>query len=141
MGEYDLKAANSALEALSLKDTDGDGVRNFASGRNIEFSLIAPNDNAFFPGQLIAPVIQADLKSVGLKANLQILSTSATFAKANAGDFEAAIYGFRQSTRCAAQESHLAALQRVVPLTLLAAPEAGASDQQSQYEKLGEAHF
>jgi peptide/nickel transport system substrate-binding protein len=34
------------------------------------------------------------LKAIGLKANLQILSTSATFAKANAGDFEAAIYGF-----------------------------------------------
>ncbi len=94
LGNYDLKAANAGLDALGLKDTDGDGVRNFAGGRNIEFSLIAPNDNSFFPGHLIAPVIQADLKSIGLKANLQILSTSATFAKANAGDFEAAIYGF-----------------------------------------------
>ena len=94
LGAYDLKAANAGLEALGLKDTDGDGTRNFAGGRNIEFSLIAPNDNSFFPGHLIAPVIQADLKAIGLKANLQILSTSATFAKANAGDFEAAIYGF-----------------------------------------------
>jgi peptide/nickel transport system substrate-binding protein len=94
LGSYNLKAANDALDQLGLRDTDGDGTRNFAGGRDIEFSLIAPNDNAFFPGQLIAPVIQADLKAIGLKANLQILSTSATFAKANAGDFDAAIYGF-----------------------------------------------
>ncbi len=94
LGNYDLKAANAALDALGLKDNDGNGTRDFAGGKEIEFSLIAPNDNPFFPGHLIAPVVQADLKTIGIKANLQILTTSATFSKANAGDFEAAIYGF-----------------------------------------------
>jgi peptide/nickel transport system substrate-binding protein len=94
LGNYDLRAANAALDALGLKDTDGNGTRDFAGGKEIEFSLIAPNDNPFFPGHLIAPVIQADLKAIGIKANLQILTTSATFSKANAGDFEAAVYGF-----------------------------------------------
>ena len=94
LGEYDLKTANAGLDALGLKDTDGDGIRNFAGGKNIEFSLIAPTDNAFFAGGPIATIIQNDLKAIGLKANLQTLQNSLVFSKLNAGDFEAGIYGF-----------------------------------------------
>ncbi len=94
LGSYDLNAANSGLDALGLRDTDGDGIRNFAGGKNIEFSFIAPSDNAFFPGGPIATIIQNDLKAIGLKADLQILQNSLVFSKCNAGDFEAAIYGF-----------------------------------------------
>ena len=94
MGEYDLKAANAGLDALGIRDTDGDGIRNFAGGNNIEFSLIAPLDNAFFPGGPIATIIQNDLKAIGLKANLQTLQNSLVFSKLNGGDFEAGIYGF-----------------------------------------------
>ena len=93
LGKYDLKAANAALDALGLKDTDGDGIRN-AGTKNLEFSLIVPTDNAFFDGPPIGTIIQNDLKAIGLKANLQPLTTSAVFAKLSAGDFEAAIYGF-----------------------------------------------
>ncbi len=94
LGKYDLSNANGALDALGLRDSDGDGVRNFAGGKNIEFSMLAPTDNSFFDGVPIATIIQNDLKLIGLKANLQPLTTSATFAKLSAGDFESAVYGF-----------------------------------------------
>jgi peptide/nickel transport system substrate-binding protein len=94
LGDYNLEGANAGLDALGLKDTDGDGIRNFAGGRNIEFSMMAPTDNPFYPGVPIATVIQNDLKAIGLKANLQPLQNSLVFSKAIAGDFEATIYGF-----------------------------------------------
>jgi peptide/nickel transport system substrate-binding protein len=94
LGDYNLASANAGLDALGLKDTDGDGVRNFAGGKNIEFSLMTPTDNPFFSGVPIGTIIQNDLKAIGLKANLQPLQNSLVFSKANAGDFEATIYGF-----------------------------------------------
>jgi peptide/nickel transport system substrate-binding protein len=94
LGDYNLASANASLDALGLKDTDGDGVRNFAGGKNIEFALMTPTDNPFFSGVPIGTIIQNDLKAIGLKANLQPLQNSLVFSKANAGDFEATIYGF-----------------------------------------------
>ncbi|MDQ3398572.1 MAG: ABC transporter substrate-binding protein, partial [Deinococcota bacterium] len=39
MRMFDLEAAGAALDEFGLSDTDGNGVRNLASGRDLEFTL------------------------------------------------------------------------------------------------------
>ena len=72
LGSFDLKAAGAALDAIGLKDSDGDGVRNIAKGKNLEFDLTYGTDSSVYPA--IATIIQNDFKQIGV--NVQFFATT-----------------------------------------------------------------
>jgi peptide/nickel transport system substrate-binding protein len=90
LGEFSLARANAALDALGLRDTDGDGVRNFAGGGpDIEFSLTYGTDSAVFPA--MATIFQNDFKAVGIKVNLKGVLSSTLLSTGLGKDWETII--------------------------------------------------
>ena len=92
LGSFDLKAAGAALDAIGLKDTDGDGVRNIAKGKNLEFDLTYGTDSSVYPA--IATIIQNDLKQIGVKVNLQGILAKNLLSTGLAGNFEMILHAF-----------------------------------------------
>ncbi len=86
---FDLTEAAAALDALDIKDTDGDGVRNLPSGKNLEFSLTYNSDSSTYTD--MATIIQNDFSKIGVKANLVGVQGSALLSTGIAGDYQAII--------------------------------------------------
>jgi peptide/nickel transport system substrate-binding protein len=86
---FDLEAANDALDALGLQDTDGDGIRNAPGGSDIEFSLTYGVDSQTWTD--IATILQNDFEQVGVRANLQGIQSSSLLGTGLAGDYEAIV--------------------------------------------------
>lgn len=86
---FDLDAAAAALDALDIKDTDGDGVRNLPSGKNLEFSLTYNSDSSTFTD--MATILQNDFSKIGVKANLVGVQGSSLLSTGLAGDYQAII--------------------------------------------------
>jgi peptide/nickel transport system substrate-binding protein len=89
MNMYDLEAAAAALDALGLTDTDGDGVRNIAPGRPLEFTLTYGNDSPVFTD--IATILQNDFAEIGVRANLQGIQASQLLSTGLSGAYEAIV--------------------------------------------------
>jgi peptide/nickel transport system substrate-binding protein len=89
MNTYDLEAAAAALDELGLVDTDGNGVRNIAAGRDLEFTLTYGSDSAVFTD--IATILQNDFAEIGVRANLQGIQASQLLGTGLSGDFEAIV--------------------------------------------------
>jgi peptide/nickel transport system substrate-binding protein len=92
MRPYAPQKAKEILDKLGLKDRNGDGIREFANGKNVEFTLTvqsAPQDY-----QDIALVFKEDLERAGIKVNLQILDSTLVGNMFGAGNFEAGIRAF-----------------------------------------------
>ncbi len=87
LGDFNLETAKAALDALGLKDTDGDGVRNVAAGKQLEFSLTYGTDSAVWPP--LATILQNDFKSIGVKANLKGVLSSTLLSTGLSGNYEA----------------------------------------------------
>ncbi len=87
MGNFDLNAANAALDAMGLKDTDGDGVRNISATKQLEFSLTYGTDSTIWVP--LANIFQADFKSIGVKANLKGVLSSTLLGTGLGSDWEA----------------------------------------------------
>lgn len=92
LGSFDLKAAASALDALGLRDTDGDGVRNIARGKQLEFDLTYGTDSSVYPP--MATILQNDLRSIGVKVNLKGILSSRLFSTGMSGDWEMILHAF-----------------------------------------------
>lgn len=92
LGSFDLKAAGAALDAMGLKDTDGDGVRNIAKGKNLEFDLTYGTDSSVYPA--IATIIQNDFKQIGVKVNLQGILAKNLLSTGLAGNYEMILHAF-----------------------------------------------
>lgn len=86
---FDLAAAAAALDALGIKDTDGNGVRNVPSGKDLEFSLTYNADSSTFTD--MATIFQNDFAKIGVKANLVGVQGSALLSTGLAGDYQAII--------------------------------------------------
>lgn len=86
---YDLEAANAALDALGLEDTDGNGIRNTPAGPDLEFTLKYGNDSQTYTD--IATIIQNDFQQAGVQANLQGIQSSSLLGTGLAGDYEAIV--------------------------------------------------
>ena len=79
---YDPSKAEQILDAAGYTDRDGDGVREDASGKQLEFKLNAMSD---YPSAVsAAKLIDHYLKDVGISTRLEIMSE---------GAFSDAIYG------------------------------------------------
>lgn len=89
MNMFDLEKAAAALDELGIVDTDGNGVRNVAPGKDLEFSLGYNVDSSTFTD--IATILQNDFAQIGVKANLQGIQGSALLSTALAGDYQAII--------------------------------------------------
>jgi peptide/nickel transport system substrate-binding protein len=87
LGDFDLKAANTALDAMGLKDTDGDGVRNIGAGKQLEFSLTYGTDSTIWVP--LANIFQSDFKSIGVKVNLKGVLSSTLLGTGLGSDWEA----------------------------------------------------
>ena len=92
LGNFDLKAAGAALDAIGLKDSDGDGIRNIARGRNLEFDLTYGTDSSVYPA--IATIIQNDFKQLGVKVNLQGILAKNLLSTGLSGNFEMILHAF-----------------------------------------------
>ncbi len=86
-GDFDLKAANTALDAIGLRDTDGDGVRNIGAGKQLEFSLTYGTDSTIWVP--LANIFQSDFKSIGVKVNLRGVLSSTLLGTGLGSDWEA----------------------------------------------------
>ncbi|MDZ7706029.1 MAG: ABC transporter substrate-binding protein [Trueperaceae bacterium] len=92
MNMFDIDAAMSALDALDVVDTDGDGVRNAPGGGNVAFGLTYNVDSATYTD--IATILQNDFGRVGIRVDLVGVQGSSLFGTALSGDFEVLTIGF-----------------------------------------------
>lgn len=89
--DYDLKAATEKLDRLNLKDTDGDGIRNLAPRKQLEFELITNDNNPRRIGG--AKLIAEELRKLGVKVNFKVIPFAEFSAKLTGGQFVTAIAG------------------------------------------------
>ncbi|WP_027483779.1 ABC transporter substrate-binding protein [Deinococcus pimensis] len=92
LGSFSLQAAGAALDAMGLKDTDGDGIRNIARGKNLEFDLTYGTDSSVYPP--MATILQNDLKQIGVKVNLKGILASRLLSTGQSGNWEAILHAF-----------------------------------------------
>ena len=72
---YDPENAKAILEAAGYTDRDGDGVREDAKGKELDFKLVGLSD---YPDEVnAAKMIVPYLKSVGIKARLEVMDEGA----------------------------------------------------------------
>lgn len=84
----DPKKAEELLDSIGFKDTDGDKIRENASGEKLRFSLLADEGST-----RLAELIKQDLSLVGIEATVQTTDTKSRDARFAAGDFEMVING------------------------------------------------
>lgn len=89
---YSMEKANTMLEQAGYNDTDGDGIREDASGKPLEFSLITIADNAeeIKAGQMIA----SDCQKAGISIKNETMDDGALQDKINAADYDLFIWGW-----------------------------------------------
>jgi peptide/nickel transport system substrate-binding protein len=90
LGSYDLKEAGESLDGMGL--TLKDGARMTKGGKALEFTLTYGSDSAVWSG--IAPIIQDDLKKLGIKVNLKGVAASTLLATGRGKDWEAIMVAF-----------------------------------------------
>ncbi|GAA5534218.1 ABC transporter substrate-binding protein [Deinococcus aluminii] len=92
LGTFDLKAAAAALDALGLKDTNGDGVREISKGKNLEFDLTYATDSSVYPA--IATILQNDFGKIGVKVNLKGILAKNLLSTGQSGNWEMILHAF-----------------------------------------------
>src|SRR6218665_3723233 len=87
---YDLEAAKAMLDGLGLKDTDGNGIRNFpagtAGGADVEITLLANTD--YGTDTNLAEGVIAQLQPLGIRVIANFQSGTARDDMAQAGQFD-----------------------------------------------------
>ncbi|GAA4009744.1 ABC transporter substrate-binding protein [Deinococcus rubellus] len=92
LGKFDLAAAGKALDALGIKDTDGDGIRNIPKGKNLEIDLTYGTDSSVYPP--MATILQNDFGKIGVKVNLKGILSSKLLSTGLSGDYEMILHAF-----------------------------------------------
>lgn len=89
---FDPKQAKALLDELGYVDRDNDGIREYADGSDVEFTLVAPVNWQEYVN--MANIIKNDVEQVGVKVHLNLIKSGLAYDKALAGDFEAALLAF-----------------------------------------------
>lgn len=92
MRAFNPAKAKAIFDTLGLKDKNNDGIREFANGKNVEFTLTvqsAPKDY-----QDVALLFKEEVEKAGIKVNLQILDSTLVGNMFGAGNFEAGVRAF-----------------------------------------------
>ncbi len=85
---HDADKAKQLLEQAGWIDTDGDGVRE-KNGQELEITLMVPNDIPVL--KKIAPVLQAQLQSIGFKVKLKEMENAFIRKSIRDWDFQLAL--------------------------------------------------
>jgi peptide/nickel transport system substrate-binding protein len=83
---FNLDAAKASLEAAGLKDTDGDGLVNFAGGTNVEITLLANAD--YQSDKSLAEGVVAMAEKAGLRVIPKFVSGKDRDAARDAGKYD-----------------------------------------------------
>jgi peptide/nickel transport system substrate-binding protein len=86
LGNFDLQTAGKQLDLLGLQDTNGDGIREFKSGKNLEFTLTFGSDSIVWSA--ISVILQNDLKKLGILVSLRGVPSSTLLTVARGRDWE-----------------------------------------------------
>jgi peptide/nickel transport system substrate-binding protein len=89
---YDPAAAAALLDALDLRDRNGDGLRDDASGRTASVTLSSQQGNT--ARERAASVVQESLRRIGLQVNLSLVDAPTLGMRAGKGDYDAIYFGF-----------------------------------------------
>lgn len=92
LGNFNIAAVGTALNALGIRDTNGDGVRNLPGGKNLEFDLTYGTDSSVYPA--LAAIIQSDFAKAGVKVNLKGILSSKLLSTGQSGDWEMILHAF-----------------------------------------------
>ena len=84
---YDLDAAKAMLDGLGLKDTDGNGIRNFADGGgDVEITLLANSD--YGTDTNLAEGVIAQMEQLGLRVVANFQAGTARDDMADSGQWD-----------------------------------------------------
>ena len=89
--DYDLDKAAALLDEIGIKDTDGDGIREFADGTPVEFKLETNSGNTLREGFCL--IMQEDLAKIGIKADFTPLDFNTLVNKLFSSTTEAVVLG------------------------------------------------
>ena len=92
---YDPDSAARLLDAAGWRDNDGDGVRE-RGGRAFRFVALAPG--GLVEGRA-AVYVQAQLRRIGVRMDVQTMETGMVGPRLRAGAFEAAFFRFWNTTK------------------------------------------
>lgn len=84
--------ANKTLDSLGFFDTDGDGIREYPEGGDLEFELITISGYTGYTEE--AGRIQSQLKKVGIKITVKAMDWGTVDAILKEGNFYLAINGY-----------------------------------------------
>lgn len=83
--KYDAEKAKTLLDEAGIKDSDGDGYRDY-NGENLDLQLITGSRR---PGNaLICQAVQGYYDEIGIKANVEVLDGNAQTEKIEKGEFD-----------------------------------------------------
>ncbi|MFW6048887.1 MAG: ABC transporter substrate-binding protein [Candidatus Bipolaricaulota bacterium] len=88
-GSFDPKSAAGLLEDIGLTDSDGDGFREYSTGRGVEFTVVTNEENEV--RKTMGEVIVDGLQGVGINASLEPVSFSSLVRKLQSGDYQGAL--------------------------------------------------
>jgi len=106
--EYDLEKSKQILDALGLKDTDGDGLRNitdeFLKAQGVDFSGLPPEKDRELIFELntnagntqrekIGAMLKDDLKKLGIEVNFKPMEFNTLVSNLTGAQYEAIIIG------------------------------------------------
>jgi peptide/nickel transport system substrate-binding protein len=84
---YNLEAAKAMLDGLGLKDTDGNGIRNFADGgKDVEITLLANSD--YGTDTNLAEGVIAQMEQLGLRVVANFQAGTARDDMADSGQWD-----------------------------------------------------
>ena len=89
---YDVDEANRLLDEAGYVDTDGDGIRNWSDGSNLEYRLYSGDDMS--NGPRVIEMISDNLKEVGISTDPQVLSAETVISLYPAYDFDLLYWGW-----------------------------------------------
>ena len=94
--EYDIARANAILDGLGWTDTDGDGIREDASGNDIAFTLVTNENNSLRVAA--GRIIKQGMEDVGLKVDYQPLGWGDLVTRLSSSyQWDAVLIGFSGS--------------------------------------------
>ncbi|MFN3649969.1 MAG: ABC transporter substrate-binding protein [Armatimonadota bacterium] len=91
--EYDLEKAKALLDEMGVKDTNGNGFRDYR-GKEVKFNILTNNSNEL--RKSMATIVTYDLKQIGLNAQFSPIDFNALVGRLDAKPYnwEATILGF-----------------------------------------------
>jgi peptide/nickel transport system substrate-binding protein len=90
--EYNPTKANETLDSLGFIDTDGNKIRNYPEGGDLEFELITISGYTGYTNE--AYLIQTQLERVGIKIDVKAMDWGTVDAILKEGNFYLAINGY-----------------------------------------------